>query len=75
MGYRVRIILREATKYEGEYIGEKVLLHPPRPLAEISFEHRGRNQRAVVEQIAPIDWHPDAESIPAIHVVVVTANT
>jgi hypothetical protein len=74
MGYRVRIFLREASQYEGKYIGERLLPHPPRPLAEVSFDHQGRTQRAVIEQIAPRDWQPNAESIPAIHVVVVAAN-
>ena len=71
MGYRVRIFLRDSPQGEGMYIGERIVPFPPRPLDEVSFEHRGRNQRGVIEQIAPSDWHPNAESIPALHVVAV----
>jgi hypothetical protein len=71
MGYRVRIFLRDSPQGEGMYIGERIVPFPPRRLDEVSFEHRGRNQRAVIEQIAPSNWHPNAESIPALHVVAV----
>ena len=71
MGYRVRIFLRDSPQGEGMYVGERIVPFPPRPLDEVSFEHRGRNQRAVIEQIAPSNWHPNAESIPALHVVAV----
>ena len=71
MGYRVRIFLRESPQSEGMHIGERVVPFPPRRLDEVSFEHRGRNQRAVIEQIAPSDRHPNAELIPALHVVAV----
>ena len=74
MGYRVRIFLREATQYEGSYIGEQVLPFAPKPLAEISFNHQGRRRRAVIERIAPQDWGPSSESIPALHVVGMAAT-
>ena len=72
MGYRVRIFLRDSPQSEGIYIGERIVPFAPRPLDEVSFEHRGRNQRAVIEQIAPSNWHPSSESIPALHVLAVT---
>ena len=74
MGYRVRIFFRESPQAEGTYIGERIVPFPPRPLDEVSFDHRGRHQRAVIEQIAPSDWHPSAESIPALHVVAVQSG-
>ena len=74
MSYRVRIFLREATQYEGSYIGEQILPFAPKPLAEILFSHQGRQQRAVIERIAPQDWVPSSESIPALHVVAVAAT-
>ena len=74
MGYRVRIFFRESPQAVGTYIGERIVPFPPRPLDEVSFDHRGRHQRAVIEQIAPSDWHPSAESIPALHVVAVQSG-
>jgi hypothetical protein len=71
MGYRVRIFLRDSPQGEGMYIGERIVPFPPRRLDEVSFEHLGRNQRAVIEQIAPSNWNPNAESIPVLHVVAV----
>jgi hypothetical protein len=75
MGYRVRIFLRESPQGEGTYIGERIVPFAPRPMAEVSFDHLGRHQRAVIEQIAPRDWQPNAESIPALHVVAVAPGT
>ena len=68
MGYKVHIYMRQPPNPMPIDVGEAELSVPPAVLQQVSFQHQGKVEVGLVEQIDPPDWETRAK-VPDIYVV------
>ncbi len=68
MGYKVHVYMRQPPSHVPIDVGEAELSLRPALLQQVSFQHQGKVEVGLVEQIDPPNWEKRGK-VPDVYVV------
>jgi hypothetical protein len=68
MSYKVHVYVRQPPSHVPVDVGEAELSLPPVVLQQVSFQHQGKVETGLIEQIDPPDWEKRGK-VPDVYVV------